>query len=285
MARKKQEDPPKGAPEWMCTFSDLMNLLLTFFILLFALSSVDAAKWEQVVASFSSNFSIFDNGGMGIGEGNMISAGISQLNNVGEYFNDLGNSDSSNEEPNDGDSNSPQSGDNDKDAMDKYKEQLREEQQKVTEAMYEHVVGLVDKNNLDQYVSVGMDENYQYIKLSMYGAILFDSGKADIKPEALPILNKIGNILRYYNDNLIKIEGHTDNVPISDNVLFKSNMELSTARACTVWEYMTDKRGLNPKTLEAAGRSEYEPVADNGTEEGRRKNRRVEFKIYSDVDQ
>lgn len=289
MARKKQEDPPKGSPAWMNTFSDLMNLLLTFFVLLFSLSSVDAAKWEQVVASFSSNFSIFDSGGSGIGEGNMISAGISQLQNVGQYFNDMGNSNSSNEDPSDSDnpqsSQSPGNGDSDKEAIDKYKEQLKEEQQKITEEMYEKVVGLINKSNLDQYVSVGMDEDYQYIKLSMYGAILFDSGKADIKSEAIPILSKIGNILKHYSDNLIKIEGHTDNVPITSNINYKSNMDLSTARACMVWEYMTDRKGLNPKSLEAAGRSEYEPVADNSTEEGRKKNRRVEFKIYSDLDQ
>ncbi len=285
LARKKKEEASKGAPEWMTTFSDLMNLLLTFFILLFSLSSVDAEKWEQVVASFSSNFSVFDSGSMGVGEGTMISAGISQLQNVGEYFNDLGDSEDDGESS--GGVKNPQSSQDPngtKDELDKYKEELKEEQQKVTEEMYNKLVGLIGRNNLEQYVSVGMDKDYQYIKLSIYGAILFDSGKAEIKKEALPILNKIGSILKVYNDNLIKIEGHTDNIPITSNVLYKSNMELSTARACTVWEYMTDKKGLNPKTLESAGRSEYDPIADNSTEEGRKKNRRVEFKIYSSLD-
>lgn len=289
LARKKKEEAPKGSPEWMTTFSDLMNLLLTFFILLFSLSSVDAEKWEQVVSSFASNFSIFDSGSIGVGEGAMISTGISQLQNVGEYFNDMGNSENDNDESSDGNQDNPQGGQTDanKDdqaVIDKYKEEMKEHQQKVTEEMYEQVVGLVDRNNLEQYVSVGIDKDYQYIKLSMYGAILFDSGKADIKKEALPILNKIGSILKVYNNNLIKIEGHTDNIPITSNVAYKSNMELSTARACMVWEYMTDEKGLNPKKLESAGRSEYDPVADNSTEEGRKKNRRVEFKIYSDLD-
>ena len=294
MARKKQEEAPKGSPAWMSTFSDLMNLLLTFFVLIFSMSSVDAEKWEQVVASLSNNFSIFDSGSMGVGEGTMISTGISQLQNIGQYFSDLGNSTTSNEQPDDGDDVIPQTSpqpsatpDDQKDkedAIKEYKEQMKEEQEKVTEEMYEKVVGLVERNNLEQYVSVGIDADYQYIKLSMYGAILFDSGKADIKKEAKSILNRIGNILKMYDDRLIKIEGHTDNVPISSNVKYKSNMELSTARACTVWEYMTDVKGLDPKTLESAGRSEYDPVADNSTEAGRRKNRRVEFKIYSDLD-
>ncbi len=287
MARKKQDDPPKGSPAWMNTFSDLMNLLLTFFVLLFSMSSVDAEKWEQVVSSLSSSIGIFDGGETGVGEGALISAGVSQLQNIGEYFNDMGNSDETNNpnsSPSPQSSQSPNASDSDKEVIDKYKEEMKEHQQKVTEEMYDKVVGLVDRNNLTQYVSVGIDKDYQYIKLSMYGAILFDSGKADIKREALPILNKIGSILKVYDDNLIKIEGHTDNVPISGNVKYKSNMELSTARACTVWEYMTKEKGLDPYTLESAGRSEYDPVADNGTEDGRKKNRRVEFKIYNDLD-
>ncbi len=298
LARKKKPEEPKGGEGWITTFSDLMNLLLTFFVLLFSLSSVDAEKWEQVVTSFTANFGIFEGGSMGVGEGSLISSGISQLQNVGEYFKDMGNSEEdSNDQPNDGknddpkatpapqNSNPPSDSKDDQKIIDKYKEEMREKQQKVTEEMYERVVGLVERNSLEQYVSVGIDKDYQYIKLSMYGAILFDSGKADIKKEALHILNKIGSILKTYQDNLIKIEGHTDNVPITNNVEYKSNMELSTARAYTVWEYMTDVKRLNPKKLEAAGRSEYDPIADNSTEDGRKKNRRVEFKIFSDLDE
>ena len=118
----------------------------------------------------------------------------------------------------------------------------------------------------------------------MYGEIMFDSGKADIKSEARDILSKIGDILKLYEGYRIKIEGHTDNVPIRRGGQFSSNLELSTARASSVWEYLTDVKKLNPRTLEAAGRSEYDPIADNSTEEGRRKNRRVEFKIYTDFD-
>ena len=297
MARKKKPEEQKGGEGWITTFSDLMNLLLTFFVLLFSMSSVDAEKWEQVVTSFTANIGIFEGSSMGVGEGSLISAGISQLQNVGEYFNDMGNSEEdSNDKPNDGQSEdpknspSPQSsnapGDSKEEQkiIDKYKEEMREKQQKVTEEMYERVVGLIERNRLEQYVSVGIDKDYQYIKLSMYGAILFDSGKAEIKREALPILNKIGSVLKAYDDNLIKIEGHTDNVPITNNAVYKSIMDLSTARACTVWEYMTDVKRLNPKKLESAGRSEYDPIADNSTEDGRKKNRRVEFKIYSDLD-
>ena len=82
MAKKKPEDPPQGSPAWMATFSDLMNLLLCFFVLLFSMSSVDAQKFELVAASFANTFSIFTAGGKAIGEGMLISNGVSQLSNL-----------------------------------------------------------------------------------------------------------------------------------------------------------------------------------------------------------
>ena len=87
--------------------------------------------------------------------------------------------------------------------------------------------------------------------------------------------------MKTYDDHLIYIEGHTDNVPIH-NSKYSSNNELSWARADSVWNYMVDKKKLDPVTLVSAGRSEYEPIASNKTEEGRSKNRRVTIKIYSD---
>ena len=79
MAKRKQEEPPKGSPAWMSTFSDLMNLLLCFFVLLFSMSTVDAEKFELVVQSLQSTFSILPSGGSTIGEGELISSGVSML--------------------------------------------------------------------------------------------------------------------------------------------------------------------------------------------------------------
>ena len=76
MARQKKEEAPKGSPAWMATFSDLMNLLLCFFVLLFSMSSVDEDKFEQLIASLQSQYSILNGGGSSVGEGNMVSAGI-----------------------------------------------------------------------------------------------------------------------------------------------------------------------------------------------------------------
>ena len=89
MAKKrKAPEASAGAPAWMATFSDLMNLLLCFFVLLFSMSSVDAEKFQQVIASLQSSFSILPAGGSTIGDGEMIGSGISQLRELDVYFNE-----------------------------------------------------------------------------------------------------------------------------------------------------------------------------------------------------
>lgn len=262
MARKKkQQEASAGAPAWMATFGDLMNLLLCFFVLLFSLSSVDATKYEELVTSFSNRFSVLSGGEKAIGEGQLISSGASQLNNLDKYISDMGKA----AEKNDSEDPDPLS-------------ELKEQQQKLTQEMYEEISQSISKNNLEDYVE--LSSNSPYVKLSLNGAILFDSGKAEIKKGAIPILNKIGDILKIYNNNQIEIEGHTDNVPIN-NYQYKNNLRLSTDRACFVLEYFILEKGLDPKTLTSSGRAEYDPIVSNSTADGRAKNRRVEIKIYN----
>ena len=265
--RRRQEDPPSGSPAWMSTFSDLMNLLLCFFVLLFSMSSIDASKYEQVVASLSNSFSIWSGGGSAIDEGLLISSGVSQLNELAEYYSNMGAA-SEKEKTDDGD------------PMEKYKEQLSNEQKQEAEELYEEMVEISEEKKVDDYVNINMDDNYQYVRISLNGAILFASGQAEIKNDAKAILNKVGDILKIYDKHLIKIEGHTDNVPFSGGK-YSDNMVLSAQRAISVCEYLVNNKNLDPTTLEASGRSEYEPIASNKTEEGRSKNRRVEIKIYT----
>ena len=112
MARKKkQEDAPAGSPAWMATFSDLMNLLLCFFVLLFSMSSVDAAKFEEIAASLNASFSIFDSGAPSITDGGLISSGVSQLTQLDNYQHSMGENQ---DEPDDNDDIS------DEDIKDKY---------------------------------------------------------------------------------------------------------------------------------------------------------------------
>ena len=101
MAKRKPEEPPAGSPAWMATFSDLMNLLLCFFVLLFSMSTVDAQKFELVAASFANTFSIFTAGGQAIGDGILISNGVSQLSNLDEYVQSMGKAEDSEQVIND----------------------------------------------------------------------------------------------------------------------------------------------------------------------------------------
>lgn len=115
--------------------------------------------------------------------------------------------------------------------------------------------------------------------ITLANNILFDSGKAKIKEDAYPVLDKISKTIKMKaSDKNIGIEGHTDNVPIKYSG-WKSNRELSTARANNVYHYLVDTGGLEPSRLTTMGYGEYRPIASNDTEEGRSKNRRVEIVI------
>jgi len=116
------------------------------------------------------------------------------------------------------------------------------------------------------------------LTLSMVDKILFDSGRTDIKQNGKAVLDRVAEILSKVTDKQIRIEGHTDNVPIGPvlAVKFPTNWELSTARSTTVVRYLQEQ-GVNPAFLSAAGYSEYKPVGLNDTEEERAKNRRIEI--------
>jgi len=106
--------------------------------------------------------------------------------------------------------------------------------------------------------------------------ILFDSGKAEKKPEGLAVLQRVIDILKHVKDKTIRIEGHTDNVPIGGALAKKypTNWELSAARAINITRHL-EEVGVNPAVLSAAAYGQYKPIADNGTPEGRAKNRRI----------
>lgn len=270
MAKRKEEAPAPGSPAWMATFGDLMNLLLCFFVLLFSMSTLDEKKWQEVAASFSQTFSIFDGGATSIGDGILISNGVSQLNELDEYINSTGRT----AEDNDAD---------DYDEENSYEsaiEKLQAAQLQQSEEMAEMVEEMVAESQMSDAINV--EFTAQYVQLTLKGALLFDSGKADIREDAVPVLDKVGVILSRYSGNIIEIEGHTDNVPITGGK-YADNSELSCARALSVFNYFLNTTNLEPSMIKYAGRGEYAPVADNSTEEGRARNRRVEIRIYNDL--
>ncbi len=315
MARQKKEDPPKGSPAWMATFSDLMNLLLCFFVLLFSMSSVDEAKFEALVASLQSQYSILKGGGASVGEGKMISAGINQMQKYDVYFNpkntNSGEGKSDAEENNilqtmaddDGKNSNPEKGfastEGQEDGLEAAQDQsedrvagvadtelteqtakdlLAEAELAESEQMADKVERLLEKYGIQNKVNV--DFNGQYVSMTLNGAILFASGSSDLAEEAFPLVNKIGKILQRFKDNVIEIEGHTDNVPVH-NAKFPDNNVLSMYRALSVADHLRETTNLNPASIKSSGRGDYVPVADNGTPEGRAQNRRVEIKVFN----
>lgn len=125
-------------------------------------------------------------------------------------------------------------------------------------------------------VSVAMSD--RGLVVTFVSEVLFDSGMAKIRSDAHKVLDKVAVVLKgQVADKNIAIEGHTDNEPIKKSG-WKSNWELSTARATSVLHYLEGK-GIKPARLQATGYGEYRPVASNDTVEGRQKNRRVEIII------
>ncbi|MBE5826774.1 MAG: chemotaxis protein [Butyrivibrio sp.] len=268
---KRQEEIKPGLPAWQGTFGDLMNLLLCFFVLLFSMANMDAAKFEEVAASFSSAFGIFNGGEMAIGQGALIGDGISQLTQLSAYVTSMGiaQEDKSKKE--------------DREAEDMEQEEIMEaaekEQLKASEELAGKIEDALENGAIDDVVSLNYTS--QYVQLTIQGAILFDSGKTDIKEDALPVIEKVGQILETYAGGTIEIEGHTDNVPMSGGGKYANNDELSAGRALTIFYYLTENTNLEPSNLVHTGRGQYDPIADNSTDEGRARNRRVEIKIYN----
>lgn len=262
MAKRRQEDsgPSQG---WMATFSDLMNLLLCFFVLLFSMSTVDAEKFQQMAASLAAAFSVLPSGGSTLkDEGILVSSGVSQLNALSDFYNNVGlNPD----------------GDVSEEIKDVY-EEVERAGLKESEQMADIIEEALSANNVADQVEITATSKYVVLNLS--GGILFDSGRDVLKDEAVSIIDRVADSIYQYNDHLITIEGHTDNVPINTQK-FPDNMMLSQYRAYAVFDFFVNTKGFDPATMMSSGRGESVPIASNATPEGRAQNRRVEIKIYN----
>jgi chemotaxis protein MotB len=132
--------------------------------------------------------------------------------------------------------------------------------------------------NLSDSVKTGIDKRGLVISLS--NAIFFDPGSAEIKLDNEKTLLEIADMVNVM-DNFIRIEGHTDDVPMNSD-LYRSNWDLSAARAANVVRLLTSKSSISPDRLIAVGYGEYRPVADNTSDEGRAKNRRIDIIVLSE---
>lgn len=286
LARKKREDSGRAGSPWITTFADLMNLLLCFFVLLFSMSDISEEKFEEISVSFANAFGILEGSGSALDYSQLVSSGMTQVNELQEVFEAMGVNVEGVKNITDGDYNTDvQNNVNEEqgdivdinDAMNVIASKMEE----ASKEMYEEVEEMADLKQLTSDIELDIDPNYQFVKISLKGSILFDSGGATLKEEAKPILSKVGDILKEFEGYRVEIEGHTDNRPMTGPT-YKDNNWLSSARALNATEYLIKTKDLDPSDIKYSGRGEYDPIASNDTETGRAKNRRIEIKIYNE---
>lgn len=292
MSKRKERPPEEGSPAWMTTFSDLMNLLLCFFVLLFASSTMDEGKLQKIAASFENmSFSVLPQGAVSLIKGIEISGGVTQLPDVLDVLNEIGfaqeETGNNIEEAAIGKAGEDQEDETDADQSveseitDKeLAEQMELKGLAQSEEMYEEIKDMLASYALEDEQNI--DFNSQYVELDMNGAIFFEPGEAEVTKESEPYLRKIASILVKYKDCVIEFEGHTDNVPMA-NGKFKNNRYLSVARATTVYEFIMGEEKLIDSNIKIAGYGESRPLVSNDTAEGRARNRRVVVKIYNQL--
>ena len=206
-----------------------------------------------------------------VDDGLLISNGMSQLNELDEFITNTGaaSDDQATE-------NTLQEGTEQEQLAEQMETEGLEESEKLAEMVEE---ALAESGKSD---SVDVSFTSQYVQLTLRGSILFDSGKAELKAEALPTVSQVALVLERYGDYGIEIEGHTDNVPFNGGK-YENNDVLSSYRALAMFNYLMDNTNIDPSTVKHSGRGEYMPIADNATPEGRSKNRRIEIKIYNSL--
>ena len=236
MARRKRPSSDSGGgSEWLNTYADMVTLLLTFFILMFSMSTMDAQKFEALANAFKSVLS--GESGSTILD-NTLSEGLENTTGAEAEIS------------------------------------MSQGHSSEYEKIYDAVEELIDENSLQDVAQVKEDNRGVIIELK--DKILFDSGKAEIKEISIPVLDKIYEVIEKL-PNTIEIQGHTDNVPIS-NSSYKDNFSLSGARAYSVLDYYRNK-GIPGDRLNYRGMGEFSPIAPNDTDENRSMNRRVNILI------
>ncbi len=237
MAKKKCPEAKKGAPEWMNTYGDMVTLLMCFFVLLFAFSTIDAQKFEAVMQSFQGSAGILS-GGKALSEAPFVFDAMPEAKTSSEQV----------------------------------------IEQRKLENLQQKIQQYLEENDMEAQVELSLEERGLVIRFK--DNVLFSPGSATILATSFPIIDFLGELL--ISDELveeaIRVEGHTDNVP-QRSAQFPTNWELSTSRSTNVVRYFVEVTGLSPTRISAAGYSEYRPIADNDTAEGRAANRRVDIVV------
>lgn len=231
MAQKKcPECPPQGSPPWMATFSDMMSLLLTFFVLLLSMANFEPTKFALTVQSLQGAFGVLES---------FPTVPIHPVVKIPK-----------------------KTGDEQK------RKQSLEDARKIKE--------VIEAKQLEEAVKVEITEKGMAVLLR--DPVGFGSGSADLKEQGKEILGDLGEIIKSNPNLKIRVEGHTDDVPISGK--FASNWELSSARSLSVVRLLSEKTGITPANMSAVGYGEFRPMVPNTNEQNRALNRRI--KIFVD---
>ncbi|MDC3415787.1 flagellar motor protein MotS [Aquibacillus salsiterrae] len=250
LKRKKLVD--KGSPRWIVTYADMVTLILVFFILLFSMSQVDLVKFQAISESFR-NRMIFDYYPSPI-EQDFPTENI-KIEEDTEGVDGFNNSKA----------NTPNAS---------MKQDLNQDQTTMDQ-LFEQVQAYLNDNQLNSVIMASKTD--EGVVLTLQENVLFETGEADIINSGKPLLKKIGLLLNNI-PNYIRVEGHTDNRPIS-NYRFPSNWELSGARSSSVIRFILQNNPINPARFIAVGYGDTRPVVENTSPENWRKNRRVEIVI------
>ncbi|MCF8006830.1 MAG: flagellar motor protein MotD [Methylovulum sp.] len=259
--KKSHDSENEGNQErWLVSYADFITLLFAFFVVMYSVSSVNEAKYKSLGASLGSAFSTKKTQTTPTDSDIAAEAEAEAFKNLPEKKNNQPLDKASKEEI---------------DRKRQLSEEILKERRqlnKVSELLKETLHVVIEEKLVE------VINNDYWISLQMNSELLFLSGDSELSKKALPILEKITDVINEMQ-NAINIEGHTDNIPIS-NIKFRSNWDLSAARASSVvMEF--EQLGINPTRLSAIGYGEFHPVADNVTEEGRFKNRRVVLVLMS----
>ncbi|HLR08425.1 MAG TPA: flagellar motor protein MotS [Bacillota bacterium] len=246
---------PSGAPKWMVTYSDMITLILVFFILLFSMSQIDLAKFEAVSESFR-NRMIFD-----------FYPSPVPMENPTEHSSHLERGKNTNEFKDPTDLQKVLERDHDND-----------DENDALGNLMEEVEAYLDEKDLHDVISAHRTE--RGVVLVLQERVLFDTGEAVIRKSGKTVLDKIGYLLADI-PNRVEVEGHTDSRPIA-NYRYPSNWELSGARASRVIRYLLEKYDFDKSRFSAVGYADTQPRVPNDSADNWQKNRRVEIVILDE---
>ncbi len=252
---KKKRQSDHMDESWLIPYADLLTLLLALFIVLFASSSIDAVKYQQIVRAFDSAF----NGSTGI----LDEQAPAQFDNENDGSVPLALDEDKKEEP-------------DEELAKKHAEM----EMKALKALQQKMDDYIGNNNLEKNFKTELSD--EGLLITIQDVALFDSGSSAVKPDAKRLATDMSNLLVTNPPRNIIISGHTDIVPIH-NAQFESNWHLSVMRAVNFMKILLGNDQLDPKKFSAKGFGEHKPVAKNDSAQGRQKNRRVEVLVLPNL--